>query len=71
MDEIFMQLCGSLGAPVAFSYILYKLIIAQQEQISTIVRDNTKAINKLAVIIAKIEGKIDLDADEEKEREEK
>lgn len=68
MDEIFMQLCGSIGAPIAFCYILYKFMLKQNEQINIIIRDNTKAINKLAIIIAKIEGKIDL-SNEEKENE--
>ena len=67
MEELFMSLTNSVGPAIAFSYLMYKVMIKQNEQINTIIKDNTKAINKLAIIIAKIEGKLDMEVTEERE----
>lgn len=67
MEELFMSLTNSVGPAIAFSYLMYKVMMKQSEQINAIIKDNTKAINKLAIIIAKMEGKLDMEATEERE----
>ena len=58
MEEL-MTLVGSYGFPIVACAFMYRFC-------TETIKENTKDINKLAVIIAKIEGKLEK---EEKERE--
>jgi hypothetical protein len=55
-------LIGSYGFPIVACAFMYRFC-------TETVKENTKAINKLAIIIAKFEGKLDKEDKEAKERE--
>lgn len=60
--EDLMTLVGSYCFPIVACIYMYRFC-------SETVKENTKAINKLAVIIAKIEGKLEKEEEETTERE--